>query len=60
MVTGSFNCQNNILSDLEGAPKEVGKDFICINQRARPGYDPVVFTEEQVRAVCKVGGKVYV
>ena len=60
MVPGSFDCQYNLLRDLTGAPKEVSKDFICTNQRARPGYDPVKFTEEQVRAVCKVGGRVYV
>lgn len=59
-VGGSFNCSNNLLSDLTEAPKEVRKDFICSNQRARPGYDPVKFTEKQVRAVCKVGGRVYV
>ena len=60
MVPGTFDCKNNLLRDLTGAPKEVTKDFICYNQRARRGQDPVIFTEEQVRAVCKVGGKVYV
>ena len=45
---------------IDSIRKHNNLDFICNNQRARPGYDPVIFTEEQVRAVCKVGGRVYV
>ena len=52
-VGGSFGCGDNRLTSLEGAPKYVGGDFHC--------YDNTVkFTEEQVRAVCEVGGDVYV
>jgi hypothetical protein len=28
-VTGNFNCTNNELTSLEGAPKEVGGNFAC-------------------------------
>jgi hypothetical protein len=34
-------------------PKTVGGDFLCFN-------NPVKFTEEQVRAVCDVKGKIFV
>ena len=52
-VDGSFYCGHNKLTSLEGAPKSVGGDFYCND-------NPVKFTEEQVRAVCDVKGKVYV
>jgi len=29
-VSGNFDCSNNQLTSLEGAPQEVGKDFGCI------------------------------
>jgi hypothetical protein len=46
-VKGSFWCPTNRLTSLEGAPTKVGRDFLC--------YDnPKKFTEEEVRAVCKV------
>jgi hypothetical protein len=48
-----FYCSNNLLTSLEFAPKSVGGDFHCND-------NPVKFTEEQVRAVCDVKGKVYV
>lgn len=49
----SFSASKNNLETLEGCPKEVKGDFYI-----RDNYK--VFTEEEVRAVCKVGGKVYV
>jgi hypothetical protein len=52
-VGGYFSCAFNNLQSLEGAPKSVGDNFYCNN-------NAVVFTEEQVRAVCDVKGKVYV
>ena len=52
-VGSNFHCNSNRLTSLEGAPKYVGRDFYCIN-------NPVKFTEEQVRAVCEVGGEIYV
>jgi hypothetical protein len=42
---------------LEGVPKTVGKDFI-FNQYRSKGKK--LFTEEQIRAVCDVKGKVYI
>lgn len=48
-----FNCSQNQLTNLEGCPKIVGGDFICKNNAKQ-------FTEEEVRAVCDVKGKVYV
>ncbi len=50
-----FNCSYNNLTSLEGAPEFVEYDFDCSNQKN--GHK---FTEEEVRAVCDVGGKVYV
>jgi hypothetical protein len=52
-VGGSFGCDNNLLTSLAGAPKTVGGLFDCTG-------NPGKFTEEQVRAVCDVKGKVYV
>jgi hypothetical protein len=51
-IGNGFDCSRNKLKTLEGAPKEVRTYFFC------NGND-VKFTEEQVRAVCKVGGKIY-
>jgi hypothetical protein len=51
-VGGSFICRYNKLTSLEGCPKEVRGDFVCTG-------NPIKFTEEQVRAVCKVGKQVY-
>jgi hypothetical protein len=51
-VGGYFDCSNNQLISLEGAPQSVAASFYC---RGNPGN----FTEEDVRAVCDVGGDVY-
>ena len=52
-VGGAFWCTNNQLTSLEGCPKEVGGDFICIDSS-------IIFTKDQVRAVCNVKGMIYV
>ena len=52
-VGGYFSCAHNQLTSLEGAPQKIGGDFHCRNNSAR-------FTEEQVRAVCNVGGSIRV
>ena len=52
-VGGNFNCSYNELTSLEFAPKSVGRDFVCHN-------NPGKFTEEQVRAVCNVKGRIIV
>ena len=52
-VGGEFGCGNNKLTSLDGAPTYVGGSFNC-------RYNPVKFTEEQVRAVCDVDGRIYV
>ena len=52
-VGGSFYCNNNKLTSLVGAPTSVGGRFNCSN-------NVVKFTEEQVRAVCDVKGKINV
>ncbi len=73
-VDGKFTCYNNFLTSLEGAPSSVGRDFYCSENRLTSldgvpktvGGDflcfnnPVKFTEEQVRAVCDVKGKILV
>jgi hypothetical protein len=51
-VDGTFGCSFNYLTSLTGAPTIVGRDFYC-------GNNTVQFTEEQVRTVCDVKGKVY-
>ena len=52
-VGNNFNCSNNQLTTLEGAPKEVGGYFKCY-------HNNVKFTKDQVNAVCKIQGKIYV
>ena len=52
-VGGDFHCSFNKLTSLVGAPTGVGGSFYC--------YDNAVkFTEEQVRAVCDVKGKIHI
>jgi len=54
IVRGDFVCYyNNRLVSLMGAPEFVYGDFYCYNQARE-------FTEEEVRAVCKVSGKIHV
>jgi hypothetical protein len=52
-VGGDFDCANNHLTSLQGAPESVGGDFYCYDNKVK-------FTEEQVRAVCNVKGRIYV
>jgi len=52
-VGGSFLCHRNNLESLIGAPEKVGEDFYC-------GNNSKEFTEDEVRAVCRVKGKVHV
>ncbi|HQL66769.1 MAG TPA: hypothetical protein PK151_04400 [Caldisericia bacterium] len=52
-IRGKFDCSYNQLTSLEGCPKYVGGDFDIRN-------DTKQFTEEEVRAVCDVKGKVFV
>ena len=52
-VGGEFGCGNNKLTSLDGAPTYVGGSFNC-------RHNPVKFTEEQVRAVCDVDGRIFV
>ena len=49
----NFDCSFNNLTSLAGAPKTVGGAFSC-------GFNDIKFTEEQVRAVCDVKGKIFV
>ena len=52
-VSGNFDCNYNNLTSLKGAPQKVGGYFNCHNNRKK-------FTEEEVRAVSDVKGKIYV
>ena len=52
-VKGFFSCWGNPLESLEGCPTYVKDNFLCYG-------NPVKFTEEYVRSICEVGGKVYV
>jgi hypothetical protein len=58
-VDGTFLCDNNQLTSLEGAPKEVGGDFNCAKNPG-PGSDGKGFTEEDVKDVSNVKGKILV
>ena len=51
-VTGVFGCSSNKLTSLEGAPKFVGENFMC-------RFNPVKFTEKDIRAVCNVKGDIF-
>lgn len=52
-VSGYFDCSYNKLTSLRGNPKTVGREFAC-------NGNSVKFSENQVRAVCDVGGNVKV
>jgi hypothetical protein len=52
-ISGAFGCSSNYLTSLEFAPSSVGEDFMC-------RFNSVKFTEEQVRAVCSVNGRIFV
>ena len=74
IVGGDFLCNNNLLTSLDGAPISVGRDFYCSENRLTSldgapktisgdfycYNNPVQFTEQQVRAVCDVKGKILV
>ena len=47
-----FYCNNNKLTTLVGCPKKVNKEFFCGNNKKK-------FSEEDVKKVCKVGGKIW-
>jgi hypothetical protein len=73
-VSGYFNCSYNNLTSLDGAPKTVGGDFVCTQNQLTSltgapktvggdffcFYNTVQFTEQQVKAVCDVKGRVIV
>jgi hypothetical protein len=52
-VGGDFHCERNELTSLEYAPKYVGGSFYCHHNITK-------FTEEDIRAVCKVKGDISV
>ena len=52
-VGGNFLCYYNNLTSLEDGPKEVGGDFWCSDNKKK-------FTKDEVKAICKVKGDVYV
>lgn len=54
-IDGNFICSWNMLTSLEGCPEEVSHDFVIQNMKHN-----VVFKEEDIRKVCKVGGKIHV
>ena len=71
-VDGNYYCSQNKLTTLEGAPKKVGWNFSCESNpltslegcpKEVGGYFDIkaagYITEAQVRAVCKVRGKVF-
>jgi len=51
-IGGNFYCQHNELKSLKGAPKTVGGNFYCY-------YNPGLFSERQIKRVCKVGGGIW-
>lgn len=64
-VSGNFDCSGNFLSDLNGAPNEVGYDFLCdVNQLTSLEGSPVVvggkFTCSYNKLISLVGSPVEV
>jgi hypothetical protein len=71
---GSFNCQNNMLKNLKGAPGFVEGNFYCFNNKlasldgAPRGvkgdfdcrFNVKEFTRAEVKAACNVGGRIIV
>jgi len=53
-VGGYFDCSNNNLTTLKDCPTSVGGYFSCYKQK-----NEHKFTEDEVRAVCQVGSKIY-
>jgi hypothetical protein len=53
IINGYFLCNNNKLTSLEGCPKKVNGYFECYQNSKQ-------FTEEDVRKVCDVKGKIFV
>ena len=53
IVEGSFFCDDNKLTSLKGCPKKVERNFFCDGNLA-------YFSEDDVRELCEVGGKIYV
>ena len=51
-VGGNFYCSDNQLTNLEGAPNSVGGNFSCYDNKKK-------FSEEDVKKVCKVKGRIY-
>ena len=52
-IEGNFSCNYNNLTSLKGIPKKVGGKFECYHNHTK-------FTEDNVKKVCKVKGKVIV
>ena len=52
IVDGNFDCTSNNLISLKGAPKKVNGNFDSTGNKKK-------FTEQEVKAVCDVGGKIY-
>lgn len=54
IINRDFRCSLNNLTSLEGCPIEVKGDFHIVDNSDK------LFTAEEVRKICKVGGKIYV
>jgi hypothetical protein len=52
-VNGNFDCNYNKLTSLKGCPKEIGGNFYCYKNIKK-------FTEDEVKALCDVKGKIEV
>ena len=53
-VGGYFFCHNNSLTSLEGAPKEIGGNLWISFAKG------IYFTEEEIRKVSNIKGRVYI
>ena len=52
-IGGNFHCDNNQLTSLIGCPKKIEGSFWCRNNSKQ-------FTEDEIRELCKIGGKIYI
>ena len=73
-IGGSFDCNNNKLTSLEGAPEEIEGNFSCnynnltslngipkkVGGKFECYHNHTQFTEDNVKKVCKVQGKINV
>lgn len=57
-IGDDFICSGNLLISLEGCPKKINGDFFYSYFGTESEINSIKFTEEDVKKLCKVGGKI--